>query len=88
MTFRMKCDWVVAFEGFTELWRRSRKFLDSSLRKGGITAYHPAQQAKARTLLIKLLANPDELEAHLESSVAFLFLVQPLEFTERHLPIV
>jgi len=88
MTFRMKFDWNVSFEKFTDRWRRSRKFLDRSLRQGGIIAYHPAQQAKARTLLIKLLANPDELEAHLESSVAFLFLLQPLAFAEKHLPIV
>jgi len=32
----------------------------------------------ARMLLTKLSANPDELEAHLESSVAFLFLFHPL----------
>lgn len=70
----MRWEWLVPFARHTEFWRQARKLLDRGLRPGTVAAYRPVQQAKARVLLTRLLANPDDWEAHLEWFVAFLFM--------------
>jgi hypothetical protein len=72
----MEWEWIVPLARSTEYWRQARKLLDRSLRSGAISIYRPMQQTQARVLLISLLANPDELEAHLEQFVAFLFFTR------------
>ena len=69
----MKWKWIVAFSNYTESWRLARKLLDRSLRPATIAMYRPLLQTKAHVLLTQLLANPDELEAHLYQFVAFLW---------------
>lgn len=68
----MKWGWIVPFARDGEFWRQSRKLLDRGLRPRAIMTYNHVQQAKANVLLTKLLTNPDEVEAHLESFVVFL----------------
>lgn len=70
----MKWDWNLAFAHYTESFRLARKLLDSSLRPATIAAYRPMLQTKAHFLLTQVLANPDELDAHLYQFVAFLWL--------------
>jgi hypothetical protein len=67
----MKWEWTVAFSNYTEFLRRARKLLDRSLRPATIAAYHPLLQSKAHVLLTQVLANPDELDAHLYQFVVF-----------------
>jgi hypothetical protein len=69
----MKWEWNFAFGNYTESFRFSRKLLDSSLRPATIAAYRPLLQSKAHVLLTQLLANPDELDAHIYQFVAFLW---------------
>ena len=66
---RMKWEWIVGFSRNTESWRLARKLLDRSLRPAAIAAYRPLLQKKAHVLLTQVLANPDELEAHLSQFV-------------------
>lgn len=47
-------------------WCQGRKFLDRSLRPGAAATYRPMQQARARVLLTRLLATPDQWRAHIE----------------------
>ncbi|KAF8492571.1 cytochrome P450, partial [Russula emetica] len=61
----MRWEWNVSFGNCTESWRLARKLLDRSLRPAGIAAYRPLLQTKAYALLSQVLANPDDLEAHL-----------------------
>ena len=72
MALRMKWEWIIPLARNTEFWRQARKLLDRGLRPGAISAYRPLQQAKARTLLVNILAKPDEWEAHIEQFVMFL----------------
>ncbi len=65
----MEWDWLVPFIGYTEFWRQARKLLDRGLRPGAATTYRPMQQARARVLLTRLLASPDQWKAHLELCV-------------------
>ncbi|KAH9985152.1 cytochrome P450 [Russula vinacea] len=65
----MKWEWIVGFSRNTESWRLARKLLDRSLRPAAIAAYRPLLQKKAHVLLTQVLANPDELEAHLNQFV-------------------
>jgi hypothetical protein len=69
----MKWDWALVFSRFTESWRLTRKLLDRSLRPATIVAYRPLLQSKVHVLLTQVLANPDELDAHLHQFVAFLW---------------
>jgi cytochrome P450 len=68
----MKWEWNLAFAKLTESWRLTRKLLVSSLRPAAIAAYCPLMQSKAHALLTQVLANPDELDAHLYQFVTFL----------------
>jgi cytochrome P450 len=72
MALRMKWEWIVPLARNTEFWRQARRLLDRGLRPGAVPAYRPLQQAKARALLVSLLAKPDEWEAHLDQFVVFL----------------
>jgi hypothetical protein len=67
----MKWEWNMAFTNYTESFRLSRKLLDSSLRPANTAAYRPLLQSKAHVLLAQVLANPDELDAHLYQFVVF-----------------
>jgi cytochrome P450 len=46
-------------------WRQARKLLDRGLRPAVIASYRPLQQRSVHVLLARLLANPNDLEAHL-----------------------
>ena len=69
---RMKWDWNVAFSKYTESWRLSRKLLDRDLRPAAIANYRPLLETKAHALLTRMLANPDDFEAHFNQYVVFL----------------
>jgi hypothetical protein len=69
----MKWEWNVGFGKCTESWRLARRLLDRSLRPAGIAAYRPLLQTKAYALLSQVLANPEDLEAHLNRFVAFVY---------------
>jgi len=69
----MRWGWNVALGNCTEEWRMARKVLDRNLRPASIVAYRPVLEAKAHALLFRVLANPNELEDHLNQFVAFLW---------------
>ena len=70
----MKWEWNVGFGNCNESWRLARRLLDRSLRPAGVAAYRPLLQTKANALLSQVLANPEDLEAHLNRFVlAFVF---------------
>ena len=69
--FRMNWEWNVGFSNYTESLRHARKLLDRGLRPATIVAYRPLLQTKAHVLLTQILANPDELDAHLYQFVVF-----------------
>jgi cytochrome P450 len=62
----MEWDWQVPFTNYGEDWRQKRKVLDRSLRPGAAATYRPTQQARARVLLARLLATPNEWKDHIE----------------------
>jgi len=68
----MKWRWLVPWARYSEYWRQARKLLDPGFRPGAMMAYRPMLQKKTRTLLTRLLASPDEWEAHIERLVIFL----------------
>ena len=68
----MSWEWNVGFGNCTESWRLARRLLDRSLRPAGITAYRPLLETKSYALLSQVLANPEDLEAHLNRFVAFI----------------
>jgi hypothetical protein len=65
--------WNVGLGNCTEEWRLGLKLLNRSLRPASIVTYRPMLEAKAYELLSQVLANPDELEAHLNRFVPFLW---------------
>ncbi len=67
----MKLDWILIFSRYDESFRLSRKLLDRS-RPASIAAYRSLLEMKGHNLLTQILANPDDLEAHLYRFVAFL----------------
>ena len=77
---RMKWEWNVGFGNCTESWRLARKLLDRSLRPADIAAYRPLLQTKSYALLSQVLANPEDLEAHLNRFVAFVCRARPPVF--------
>ena len=77
---RMKWDWNVAFSKYTESWRLSRKLLDRDLRPAAIANYRPLLETKAHALLTRMLANPDEFEAHFNQFVTFLWSLASMLF--------
>lgn len=72
--------WNVGLGNCTESWRLARRLLDRSLRPAGIAAYRPLLQTKAYALLSQVLANPEDLEAHLNRFVAFNIRLPRLQF--------
>ncbi|KAI9449566.1 cytochrome P450 [Lactarius psammicola] len=58
--------WLIVFQGYGESWRQGRKVLDRGLRPTGVAVYRPMQQARARVLLRRLLAAPNQYRAHVE----------------------
>lgn len=57
--------WNLGLGNCTEEWRLGLKLLNRGLRPANIVTYRPMLEAKAYMLLSDVLANPDELEAHL-----------------------
>jgi cytochrome P450 len=64
--------WILVFSRLSESYRQARKLLERSLRPAALTFYHPMIEMRARNLLAQVLANPDELEAHLHQFVGIL----------------
>ncbi|KAI9448698.1 cytochrome P450 [Lactarius psammicola] len=58
--------WLVPFARYSDFWRQARKVLDPGFRPGALMAHRPMVQTKTRTFLTRLLASPDEWEAHIE----------------------
>ena len=71
--------WNVGLGNCTEEWRLGLKLLNRSLRPASIVTYRPMLEAKAYELLSQVLANPDELEAHLNRFVPL--LIRTFEFS-------
>jgi cytochrome P450 len=63
---RMEWHWQIPIARYGEAWRQGRRLLDRSLRPGAAATYRPMQQARVRVLLTRLLATPDEWQAHIE----------------------
>lgn len=72
MKFRMGWYWNLGLGNCTEEWRLGLKLLNRSLRPASIVTYRPLLEANVHGLLSHVLANPDELEAHLNRFVPFL----------------
>ncbi|KAH9970773.1 cytochrome P450 [Russula compacta] len=62
----MGWEWFLPTAKYGEPWRQGRKVLDRSLGPRATAAYRPVQEVKARVLLTRILASPDEWEAHIE----------------------
>ncbi len=62
----MEWHWQVPFTKYGEAWRQGRKVLDRGLRPGPTATYRPVQQARVRVLLTRLLATPNDWQAHVE----------------------
>ena len=62
----MEWYWELLFTHYGEDWRQKRKLLDRSLRPGAAATYRPMQQARARVLLARFLATPNEWKDHVE----------------------
>jgi cytochrome P450 len=62
----MEWHWQLPLARFGEYWLQARNLLDRGLRPGAVTTYRPMQQARARVLLTRLLATPNQLKAHVE----------------------
>ncbi|KAI9449576.1 cytochrome P450 [Lactarius psammicola] len=62
----MEFQWVLPLARYAEQWRLGRKLLDRGLGAGAASAYRPLQQLKTRLLLTRLLASPQQWEAHIE----------------------
>jgi len=56
--------WNIATARSGDHWRQGRRILDRGLRPGGTVSYRSMIQARAHVLLSRLLANPDQWEAH------------------------
>ena len=65
----MKWQWDLPSSRSDERWRRGRKVLDRGLRPGAAASHRPMLQMRARVLLSRLLANPQQWEAYFEVSV-------------------
>jgi hypothetical protein len=78
----MSWEWNVGFGNCTESWRLARRLLDRSLRPAGIAAYRPLLQTKAYALLSQVLADPEDLEAHLNRFVALVQVGRASSFSK------
>ena len=65
----MKLEWILVFSRYNESFRRARKLLDRSLRPATVASYRPVLETRVHNLLARVLAKPDELEAHLQQFV-------------------
>jgi cytochrome P450 len=68
----MNIGWILVFSRLSESYRQARKLLDRSLRPAALASYRPMIEMGAQNLLAQVLANPDELEAHLHQFVGIL----------------
>ncbi|KAI9459922.1 cytochrome P450 [Lactarius psammicola] len=62
----MEWHWQLPFKRYGEDWRQGRKLLDRGLRPTSSAAYRPMQQERARVLLTRLLATPNQWRDHVE----------------------
>ena len=65
----MDWQWVLPTARSDEHWRRGRKLLDRGLRPGAAASHRPMLQIKARVLLSRLLADPQQWEDYINLSV-------------------
>lgn len=70
---RMGWHWNLSTARSDVLWRLERGLLERGLRPGAAASYRPLIQAKAHALLSRLLAKPNQWEAHIELSVGHFF---------------
>jgi cytochrome P450 len=68
----MKFDWNLVFSRYNKTFRQARKLLDHGLRPAALPLYRPVLEARAHNFLAQVLANPDELAAHIHQFVVFL----------------
>jgi cytochrome P450 len=68
----MDLEWILVFSRLSESFRHARKLLDRSLRPATLALYSPMLESRAHNLLAQVLANPDEIEAHLHQFVGIL----------------
>jgi cytochrome P450 len=52
--------------GFSEIWRKERKILDSSLRPGAVMSYRQVMQEKTHEFLVQLRENPKDFQNHIK----------------------
>ena len=65
----MNLDWILVFSRLSESFHQARKLLDRSLRPAALASYRPMLETRVHNLLAQVLANPDELGAHLHQFV-------------------
>jgi cytochrome P450 len=58
----MDFEWPVFQFGVSEIWRKERKILDSSLRPSAVMSYRQVIDEKTRELLVQLRANPKDFD--------------------------
>jgi cytochrome P450 len=68
----MGMDWNMVFSRYDKSFRQTRKLLDRGLRLMTLPLYRPVLEARAHKLLAQVLANPDEVDAHIHQFVVFL----------------
>jgi len=68
----MEWHWNISTARSGDRWRKGRRILDRGLRPGSAALYRLMIQARARALLSRLLANPDQWEDQSELSVGVL----------------
>jgi len=85
---RMEWHWNISIARSDDRWRKGRRILDRGLRPGSAASYRLMIQARAHALLSRLLANPDQWEAHSELSVGVLpglHSILELNYLEKHI---
>ncbi|KAI0289360.1 cytochrome P450 [Russula brevipes] len=87
----MEWHWNLSTARSDDRWRLARGLLERGLRPGAAASYRPLIQAKAHVLLSRLLAKPNQWEAHIElfGSERFLpgaLLVNDFLSVFRHIP--
>ena len=68
-SLRMNLERLLVFSRYNESFRQARKLLDRSLRPATLASYRPLLETRVHNLLARVLAKPDELEAHLKQFV-------------------
>ena len=77
----MGWEWFLPTARYGESWRQGRKVLDRGLGPRAAVVHRAFQESKARVLLTRILASPDEWEAHTELSGTPLSERRPLSNT-------